>query len=289
MNCIVARFGEIGTKSFKTRVWWEKLLVQNMKACLRENNIEFEDISNKKGRIIVYTKKEKALEALKNVFGIVSLSKAQRINANLDEVKRECLRLFSEYKFKKNLENPRFRVSVRRITKDFALSSREVAVILGSHILENEKCSVDLENYEIELSLEFLEDDCFIFFEKLRGHGGLPVGVQGEVLCILKNENSLVAAWMMLKRGCDLMVLGEKKLAQSLLKFSSGHEIKVFKDFSSALKRKPKALVLGNTLENIELEGFNFEIPIFTPLLGLRKSEIEEIKRILGLPQPKNL
>jgi thiamine biosynthesis protein ThiI len=45
-----------------------------------------------------------------------------------------------------------------------------------------------------------------IYFDEVRAHGGLPVGVSGKVAVMLSGGiDSPVAAWQMMKRGCQAM------------------------------------------------------------------------------------
>ncbi|MBE6502546.1 MAG: tRNA sulfurtransferase, partial [Methanobrevibacter thaueri] len=47
-----------------------------------------------------------------------------------------------------------------------------------------------------------------IYHEKIRGPGGLPLGTQGKVVVLLSSGiDSPVAAYMMMKRGCDVVAL----------------------------------------------------------------------------------
>ena len=50
--------------------------------------------------------------------------------------------------------------------------------------------------------IEIVEKSAYIYTEKIRGIGGLPVGVSGKVLVMLSGGiDSPVAAWRMMKRG----------------------------------------------------------------------------------------
>ncbi len=217
-NCVIIRYGEIGTKSKQTRRWFEQILVNNIKEALISEGIEYKSVLAKHGRIIVKTNKAReSVDVLKRVFGIVSLSPAMEVNAELEKINRTALKLFRKKKRELNLEKPKFRVTARRITKEFPLKSPEIQAKVGEYILENEEADVDLKNYDINVGVEIMEGKAYIFVDKIKAFGGLPIGTQGKVVVLLSGGiDSPVAAFLMMKRGCEVIpvhiYMGEKTL-----------------------------------------------------------------------------
>ena len=207
LNAVIVRYGEIGTKSPKTRRWFESVLTNNIKEALLSEGIEYKKVFARYGRIIVKTNKVKeGIESLKRVFGIVSLSPAAEVDAELEKIYKTSLKLFRRKIRLLGLEEPKFRVSARRITKEFPLTSQELAARVGDYILSNEKCKVDLKNYDIEVGIELMEGKAYIYMDKLPGFGGLPIGTQGKVVILLSGGiDSPVAAFLMMKRGCEVI------------------------------------------------------------------------------------
>ena len=207
LNAVIVRYGEIGTKSPKTRRWFESVLTNNIKEALLSEGIEYKKVFARYGRIIVKTNKVKeGIESLKRVFGIVSLSPAAEVDAELEKIYKTSLKLFRRKIRLLGLEEPKFRVSARRITKEFPLTSQELAARVGDYILSNEKCKVDLKNYDIEVGIELMEGKAYIYMDKLLGFGGLPIGTQGKVVILLSGGiDSPVAAFLMMKRGCEVI------------------------------------------------------------------------------------
>jgi thiamine biosynthesis protein ThiI len=230
-GCVLVRYGEIALKSDQTRKWWNKTLLENMKDCLEKNNIKYSSINIVLGRFIVYTDDpDNASIVLKNVFGITSLSPAIKIESDFEKIKEKSLEL-SRNKGKK------FRVSARRITKEFSMTSNELNEVLGAFLKENLNLEVSLSNYDFEMGIEILEGYAYLFTERIEAFGGLPIGVQGEAICLVSSGiDSPVAAWLMMKRGCKVDLMHFKiteegyqkylKIKENLQKFSYGHEIK---------------------------------------------------------------
>ncbi len=217
-NCLIIRYGEIGTKSKQTRRWFENVLANNIREALVSEGIGYKSIFAKHGRIIVKTNKAReSVDVLKRVFGIVSLSPAMEVDAELEKINKTALRLFRKKKRELNLEKPKFRVTARRITKEFHLKSPEIQAKVGEYILKNEEADVDLKNYDINVGVEIMEGKAYIFVDKIKAFGGLPIGTQGKVVALLSGGiNSSVAAFLMMKRGCEIIpvhvYMGEKTL-----------------------------------------------------------------------------
>ncbi|MEM0024002.1 MAG: THUMP domain-containing protein, partial [Thermofilaceae archaeon] len=84
---LLLRLGEITIKGPRTRRRFEKLLQRNIKEALHSAGIEYTE-RREGGRIFIYCQNEdKALEILRRVFGIKSLSKAVEIEfTDLDDL-----------------------------------------------------------------------------------------------------------------------------------------------------------------------------------------------------------
>lgn len=233
------RYGEIGVKSPKIRRKFENKLISNIKT---ELNCEFD---NDQGRLILTTdeKDEKVRDVLGRVFGIISYSPIFETITDKEKIANlinETLPTLIEAK-KFNPETDTFAVKCRRVgNHDF--TSKEMAAYAGSVVIEFTNAKVNLSNPDFTLYVEVRNDKTFIYYEKIRGLGGLPVGSQGRVICLISGGiDSPVAAWLMLKRGCAITLLHcdnepfgtgtvPKVLqnADNLRRYSLGEEIKVY-------------------------------------------------------------
>jgi thiamine biosynthesis protein ThiI len=265
MNCILIRYGEIGIKSKRTRRWWEKTFIKNIAAALEETHVPFSAIRNPQGRIVVTTHEERALEVLRDIFGISSFSGATQIQRSLNEIKNHALALYNQLRLPGNT----FRISAQRVDKRFPITSQDVNAQAGAYILEQEEGTVDLTTPDIDIGIEILQDAAYVFKNRIPGPGGIPVGVQGKVMVNLSDMNSVVTAWMMLKRGCELVTCGNRALTRYLLPFSFGHPI----EYSDSEFHEH---CLAYVTSSLDFE--KRKIPTFYPLLGLDENQIEEIK-----------
>jgi thiamine biosynthesis protein ThiI len=205
MNCILLRYGEIGIKSWRVRRRMENLLIKNLSASLWRKKLKIDRIYRAHGRIIIYCNKvDKACEALKRVFGMVSLSPALESEIEIKNLKKASLAIYRKFARGKSS----FRISARRITKSIDLTSQEINRLLGSYLQEKTGAKVKLKNPELNLGIEIIEQNSYIFLKTFRGPGGLPLGSQGKIICLLSGGfDSAVASWLAMKRGCEPIFL----------------------------------------------------------------------------------
>lgn len=233
------RYGEIGVKSPKIRRKFEKKLMKNISEDL---NCDF---VNNNGRIMLTSSEsdETVRSVLERIFGIVSYSRVYECvtdkNAIYDTIKESIKPYIDEGKF--NPEKDSFAAKCRRIgNHDF--TSQEMAAYAGSVVIDLTDAKVNLSNPDFTVFIEVRDDKTYVYYEKIKGLGGLPVGSQGRVVCLISSGiDSPVAAYQMLKRGCKITLLhcdnspyGEGtvdkvlKNAENLKKYSLGEEVKVY-------------------------------------------------------------
>ncbi|MBR9690839.1 hypothetical protein GOV08_04090, partial [Candidatus Woesearchaeota archaeon] len=91
-----------------------------------------------------------------------------------------------------------------------------------------------------------------------KGFGGLPVGIEGKVVALIEDDDSIKAAKRVMRRGCDLFPVGFKeKNVDSLQKYSPKklifEKIKNIKNIEElAQKNNSKAVVVNQTLKNFK-------------------------------------
>ena len=202
-DLIIARYGEIGLKSPKIRSRFERKLVKNIKAT-------FEcDVERNQGRIYINPNDfDDGINKLNRVFGVVSYSPATSTHSTYEEID-ETLGRYVEDLMAENIldENTKFAIKCRRVGKhDF--TSQEMAAHCGGVVRNKILAPVDLTNPDLTIFVEIRDDDAYIFHEKIKGPGGLPLGTQGKVIVLLSSGiDSPVAAYLMMKRGCEVIAL----------------------------------------------------------------------------------
>lgn len=106
-------------------------------------------------------------------------------------------------------EGQSFAIRARRAgTHDF--TSRDVAIACGNAVFQkvNKTIKVDLDCPDVEIFVEMRQDKAYVFTESIKGVGGLPMGTQGRMVALISGGiDSPVAAWLMMKRGCEIVPL----------------------------------------------------------------------------------
>lgn len=204
---IIIRYGEIFLKG-KNKSYFESLLINNIKQSLKAFKHEF---SRSQGRYAVsgydINCEEDIIDRLKKVFGIHSLSVADRVETDFqkdfpqikESVKKLAVRLCDE-----NVKpNPTFRMTVKRADKHIPMRSFEIAAHFADTVLSNTDFKVDLVGFDYEIYVDIRENGySYIYCDKIYGAGGLPVGCSNKGMLLLSGGiDSPVAGYMMAKRG----------------------------------------------------------------------------------------
>ena len=198
---ILIKYGELTTKK-DNRKFFVKTLENNIKNKLKNCSINIE--SSMSRMYITYEEKDEIeiIKNLKRVFGIHSIVICDKVNTNLDDIKNKILEILKDKQFKT------FKVSTKRSDKTFEHTSMEFNNIIGSLVLKNFDCKVDVHNPELNLEIEIRKEGTFIYNKEIQGLGGYPVGIQGKGLLMLSGGiDSPVAGYLSLKRGVNIECL----------------------------------------------------------------------------------
>ena len=202
-DVIIARYGEIGLKSPKIRSRFERKLVKNIKAT-------FEcEVDRNQGRIYIFPQDfDEGIKKLNRVFGVVSYSPATSTDSTYEGIDG-TLTEYTEDLMSEGIldENTKFAIKCRRVgNHDY--TSQEMAAHCGGVVRNVVLAPVDLTNPDLTIFVEIRENKAFIYHEKIKGPGGLPLGTQGRVVVLLSSGiDSPVAAYLMMKRGCEVVAL----------------------------------------------------------------------------------
>ena len=134
---------------------------------------------------------------IRRVFGVANFALVERTQPDMDALKRAVDRVTEGRRFES------FRITARRAFKTSPLSSLEMNRELGAHVLAGHATRVSLEHPELNIHVEVLPGQAFVYGDRRPGPGGLPVGSSGMVAALLSGGiDSPVAAWRLMKRGC---------------------------------------------------------------------------------------
>ena len=199
MKVIIIRYSEIHLKG-NNREFFESALVSNIKSVLKDFRYDF---SRSNARYVVRNFEESDLddivEAVKNVFGVHSLSIAEEVNSDLEQISAAALSFAPA--------SGTFKVVTNRADKRFPMPSMKVSAEIGGDILEaNPNLKVDLFEPEHTVYIDIRENGkTFVYGETVKAVNGMPVGTGGKGVVMLSGGiDSPVAAYMMAKRGMSL-------------------------------------------------------------------------------------
>lgn len=198
---ILIRYGELGLKGKNIKKFIVRLQ-ENVQHQLKEfPNVK---VQRTQGRMFVVLNghdPELVMEKCKYVFGISSLSLAIKVEKDLDIMKAAVLYAIN---YNKNIKT--FKMTVKRIDKNFPHRAYEMNHLLGSHVLVNtEDVTVDLYKPDLEIKVEIRLEATYITVNVVAGLGGLPVGTAGKSLLLLSGGiDSPVAGYLAMKRGVQI-------------------------------------------------------------------------------------
>ena len=200
MTVLLVHYHEIALKA-RNRPLFVNQLVRNLKRATADFPVR--RIQKLPGRVLLELAGENAAqevaERVRRVFGVANCCSALRCDLDLEALKNTAAKALAWRPFQT------FRVTARRAYKTFPLTSPQLNEILGTFVLERFPARVDLKNPELTLFVDILPKEAFIYLEKVRGPGGLPVGVAGRVIALLSGGiDSPVAAYRMMRRGCQV-------------------------------------------------------------------------------------
>jgi thiamine biosynthesis protein ThiI len=202
MEYTIIHYAEIGLKG-GNRAFFEGMLVGNIKHALA--NQSYDSIKRAYGRILIRLNKKsdiKNLEkALRQIPGISYFSFGLHSKLDITSMKKELFKLAKDLK-----KTTTFRITARKATQKTNLTSMQINEKLGQAIVDKFKSKVDLSKPKANFIIEVTDDGAFIYNEKYKGIGGLPVGATGKLICLISGGiDSPVAAFKMFKRGCNII------------------------------------------------------------------------------------
>lgn len=199
---ILIRYGEMSTKG-KNRNRFVVRLKRNIQKKLKAfSNIKIEYMRDRMYILLNGEPHEEIMEQLKTVFGIQSFSLAMKCENDIEKIKATALAAVKQSSY----EGKTFKVSAKRIDKQFPIGSNDLNYEIGSHILRNTKnLTVNVHEPDIHVRVEVRKDGTYVTCHDIPGAGGLPVGTSGKAMLMLSGGiDSPVAGYLAMKRGLEI-------------------------------------------------------------------------------------
>ena len=200
---IMLRFGEIFLKG-RNKSYFEKLLIDNIKAKLEDVQCEFVRTQN---RYYIENFDEsltgELVSRMKKVFGLHSLSVATKVETNYDALNETAL------EYAPDVETT-FRITVNRADKSLDKNSAQIAADVGAYVLGKRKgYKVDLHKPNIDIKIDIREKGySYVFRDIEMCAQGMPVGCSGSGMLLLSGGfDSPVAGYRMARRGMNLCAI----------------------------------------------------------------------------------
>jgi thiamine biosynthesis protein ThiI len=203
MRRVLVHYHEIGLKG-KNRPFFVRLLIRNLKAALQ--GLDHGRIENLPGRLAIPIGDElpwpEVRQRLQHVFGVANFALAHRVPADLEAIRARIGEGIQGLSF------PSFRITARRADKAFPLTSEQINREVGAFVKARTGAAVNLTAPALTIFVEILGAEAFVYWERVPGPMGLPVGTGGSVAGLLSGGlDSPVAAYRMMRRGCRVILI----------------------------------------------------------------------------------
>lgn len=212
---VLIRYGEVALKG-GNRHHFERILMRRIKE--KVSGLMDPDIKSK-GRLLIMditkeindlseTEKNDFLGRLRSkllsVFGIDSISFALITKPNLSYIIDAAPGFVEQLRRDRAINT--FKVEAKRSDKSFPAKSPEIASKVGAGILKAVKnISVDVHSPDLIVNVNVRNENAYIYEDRIRGQGGLPLGAGGKGLLLLSGGiDSPVAGFLMARRGMSL-------------------------------------------------------------------------------------
>jgi len=284
---LLVRYGELALKSPPVRREFESALRRDLldrfvragrPARLRSDRghlyLEVEDVAA-------------ALPLVRCVFGVTSVSAVEEVPTDRSAIRDRLL----------ELAEPRltpaasFAVRARR-TGSHPFTSQELARDLGGDVIDrfpDRGLRVDLTHPTVELFVEVRGPRTYLYFDRVEGPGGLPLGVAGRLVALVDGRRGALGAYLMMKRGCRVGLLtpaSSEPLARAVLcRFDPGALVVPVPDDPAAWQEPMRSLADRSHADGVVLPIRTEEFPaartewgdrvLFSPTVGLTDPEVD--------------
>ncbi len=201
-NTFIVRCGEIALKGMN-KPYFERVLLER----IRRNLKKYDGVEANRREGLIFVKvparydADEVIQDISRVFGVASVSHAAEVASDLDVIYEAAGEYMADLMKSRNIAT--FKVEAKRADKSFPVESPEISKRVGGAVLKHCKVlKVDVHQPDCVLYVNVRHGYTYIYADKIKGFGGLPLGTNGKGMVLLSGGiDSPVAAWMMAKRG----------------------------------------------------------------------------------------
>ena len=280
------RMGEIILKSRQVRRFMRKALQRHitMQAQVRGAKVKVTPWQGMLFLDLLEGDAEAAEDAMRHTFGLTSADPLTSVAVDPEVVADAVIHLAPTEK------GATFAVQCRRHGEKQDWTSQTFAGAVGAAILARAPhLKVNLSNPEWPVRISLMPEEVGILGTRIVCQGGLPTGVQGSVITELNNERDYLAAWLVMRRGCRLIVSSNHKSELfDLVKLWDPSQIN--DEVKSYLVTAPGPghigeiwAVVGDNLgqQTFQNDG-NVPMATLEPLVGWNEETMDELRKRSG-------
>ncbi len=283
---LLVRYGELALKSPPVRREFESTLRRNIVQQFLHDGAALRLRSDRGHLYAEVDEAERGARILRRVFGITSVSVVHEVPTDCEPLRKTFLELAGA----RLPAGSSFAVRARR-TGSHGFTSQELARDLGADVLAafpDRRLKVDLTRPQVELFVEVRGPRTYLYFDRVRGPGGLPLGVAGRLVALVDGERGALGAYLMMKRGCRVTLLRPSAAAPLvdavLARFDPGARVEPLPDdraaWSSAMRSAAEAAHADGVVLPLAVDDYAAaratwgETVLFSPTVGLADEEV---------------
>lgn len=197
----IVRCGEVALKGMN-KPYFERVLLERVRNAIAS----WDNDSHWNGGLMLVriggdVPVDDAVRKLSNVFGVATVSPAISVEKDMDAIGEAAEAFVRDLRKEEDIRT--FKVKAKRADKSFPVQSPEIGAMVGGSILSGvPDIRVDVHEPDLKLFVDVRREAAYIYRDKIKGFGGLPLGTNGKGLILMSGGiDSPVAAFMMAKRG----------------------------------------------------------------------------------------
>jgi thiamine biosynthesis protein ThiI len=198
-DSVVVHYDEIGLKG-SNRPRFERLLIKNIKTKTGLTG------KREPGQITLTLKTgtniSKLEDQLARIPGIAFFSFAKKCKLNKEDIKNCVLKMLKNEKFET------FKINTQRHDKNNPFKSMQMNAFLGEEVINKYNKKVRMKNPDLAVKVEISHKHAYVSIKDCAGVGGMPTDPKQKVVALLSGGfDSPVAAFLMMKRGCEVILV----------------------------------------------------------------------------------